>query len=110
MSLTLMSEFLTPDPPLCPETVYHRLLGCELRHQLCLLFLEQLKLQTRTSVLLQFFFQRMEMALGNKEITDQVPCYLQDRSASVREYPFICHCYPHECIILIFELDKKCMN
>lgn len=71
-----MSEFLTPDPPLCPEAVYHRLLGCELRHQLCLLFLEQLKLQTHMSVLLQFFFQRMEPALGNKEISDQVTCYL----------------------------------
>lgn len=84
MSPTLMSEFLAPDLPLCPEAVNHRLVGCELRHQLCLLFLQQLQLQTRTSVLLQFFFQGTEAALGNKEIISKGTCQLSRQVSQCR--------------------------
>lgn len=64
MSLTLLSELLAPDSPLCPEAVDHRLLSCELRQQSCLLFLEQLELQAEAPVLLHLCFQGMQTALA----------------------------------------------
>lgn len=66
---TLLSELLAPDPPLCPEAVYHRLLSCELRQQSCLVLLDQLKLQTKAPVLLHLYFQGMQAALpqGQRE-------------------------------------------
>lgn len=62
-----MSKLLTPDLPLCPEAVDHRLLSRELRQQSRFLFLQQLELQAEASVPLYFCFQRMETVLGNKQ-------------------------------------------
>lgn len=64
MSPTLLSELLAPDPPLCPETVYHRFLSCELRQQSCFFFLEQLELQAEAAVLFHLCFQGMQTALA----------------------------------------------
>ena len=61
---TLLSELLAPDPPLCPEAVYHRLLSCELRQQSRLVFLEQFELEAKTPVLLHLCFQGMQTALA----------------------------------------------
>lgn len=62
-SPTLLSELLAPDPPFCPETVYHRLLRCELRQQSSFLFLQQLDLQADAPVLLYLCFHGMQAAL-----------------------------------------------
>lgn len=67
MSPTLLSQFLAPDPPLCPEAVYHRLLSCELRQKSCLLFLEQFKLQAEAPALLHLCFQGMQAALAERQ-------------------------------------------
>ena len=71
MSPTLLSELLAPDPSLCPEAVYHRLLGCELRQQSTLVFLKQLKLQAETPVLLHLCFQGMQTALAEGQAQRQ---------------------------------------
>lgn len=70
-SPTLLSELLAPDPPLCPEAVYHRLLSCELRQQSRLVFLEQLELQAETSVLLHLCFHGVQTALAEEQTERQ---------------------------------------
>ncbi len=70
-SPTLLSQFLAPDLPLCSEAIYHRLLSCELRQQSCLVFLEQLKLQAETLVLLHFLFQGMQTSLAEGQTERQ---------------------------------------
>lgn len=71
-SPTLLSELLAPDPPLCPEAIYHRLLSCELRQQSRLVLLEQLELQAETPILLHLCFQGMQTALAEGEGREMV--------------------------------------
>lgn len=82
MSHTLLSELLAPDPPFCPEAIYHRLLSCELRQQSSLVFLEQLKLQTDTPILLHLCFHGMQSALAEGQTNsdnDRWPSVTADR-------------------------------
>lgn len=75
-SLTLLSELLAPEPPLRPETVYHRLLSCELGQQSCLVFLEQLELHTQAPVLLHLCFQWMHSTLIHRQTGTQTRFYI----------------------------------